>query len=58
MTQNLQDATKTVLKGKFRAMEPISRNEKKSSRQSNLTPKTTRKRKKGKKNQLVEEKKS
>ena len=39
-------------------MEPISRNEKKSSRQSNLTPKTTRKRKKGKKNQLVEEKKS
>ena len=34
---------------KFRAIEPISRNEKKSSRQSNLITKTTTKRKKQRK---------
>ena len=37
---------------KFRATEPISRNEKKSSRQSKLIPKTTIKRKKKGKKKL------
>ena len=44
-TQNLWDAAKAVLRGKFIAKQSTSRNKKKTSnRQPNFTPKTTRKR--------------
>ena len=44
MTQNLWDAAKAVLRGKFIAIQPASRNKKNSNKQLNLTPKAIRER--------------
>ena len=45
-TQNLWDVAKAVLRGKFKAYNPTSRNKTKQklNRQPNFTPKTSRKR--------------
>ena len=44
-TQNLWDAAKAVLRGKFIAIQSyLKKQEKKSNRQPNFTPKTTGKR--------------
>ena len=40
-TQNLRDALKTVLGGKFIAIKPTSRNKKILNKQTNLTSKQT-----------------
>ena len=53
--QNLWDAAKTVLRGKFIAIKSYP---KKQEKQPNFTPKTTRKRRKKKTPKLVEGKKS
>ena len=45
MTQNLWDAAKAVLRGKFTAIQShLKKQEKISNKQSNLTPKGTRER--------------
>ena len=43
-TQNLWDATKAVLRGKFTAIQSYLKKQEKSQVQSNLTPKGTRER--------------
>ena len=49
MTQNLQDAAKAVLRGKFVAIQSHLRKQEKSQiKKSNLTPKATRERRKNK----------
>ena len=59
-TQNLWDASKVVLRGKFIAIQSyLNKPEKTSNRQPNFTPKTTGKRTKKKKTpKLVEGKES
>ena len=42
MIQNLRDAAKAVLRGKFIAIQPYLKKQEKSEIQSNLTPKGTR----------------
>ena len=44
MIQNLWDAAKAVLRGKFIAIESYLKKQEKSNKQSNLTPKGTRER--------------
>ena len=54
-TQNLWDAAKAVLRGKFIAIQSyLKKQEKKSNRQPNFTPKTTGERTKTPQNQQEE----
>ena len=58
-TQNLWDAAKTVLRGKFTAMQSyLKKTRKTSTRQPRFTPKTTGKIRTKKSPKLVEGKKS
>ena len=58
MIQNLWDAVKAVLKGKFTAIQSYLKKQEISNKQPNLTPKAIRERRTKKNPKLAEGKKS